>query len=753
MHGRWIFGLGLSWLTALAVSAAGPDEDYVRIYKTIMDADAMKENGQREEAAKLYESAKDGLHQLQIAHPAWNERLVVFRINYIAGQLKTVRLVPPATPAAGLVPGTPPPDPNASVEAQLRELREENQNLRSSAQRLEAKLREALSSQPAAPDIREVEKMQNQMRDLSKENDLLKVSITHQPIPPPRIITNTVVRTVTNSVLPATVTNTIVSVVTNRVTIEPAELADLRKGLTNQVTLVSALKAENDLLKKELAQAKPAPPTAVPPRVDPELEKQLKAAIQELKNTQAANQELIQKQTGLEKLLTDAQSAVVAQEAKLKRFDEIEQELKQSKTDNTRLTEQKKALEQKPPAPPAAPTVDGETSRRLVRLERDLIESQSEIRLLTRQKADLEQRLTETRAAAAQQASTGNGPALQITPGAGGEAASTEIHRQLKQAAWEVLNLQAKNNELSQKQSDMAQLLAKASSSKGTFDSIDADRLRRLEQMNKELSDTKQAALRLEQENQEMRRQIADSRQATSKNPKDDALRKQLADAQALLKQSEGTNRDLNKRSAELEKQIADLRALATNPSTEPVDPAKAERLRKDLALARETARQLQEENRGLEKKLSLADQGSRGSGKGTSKVTERELALLRSRLEAMEAKAVPYTEQELALFSRLEVNIATPPGETAANTVPKAGGQDASPISPEALMEARKDFDAGNFAEAERKFEKLVKSDERNLFALAHLAASQFEQQKLVEAEKSTQRALAVNAEDPPAL
>ena len=65
MHGRRIVGLGLTWLTALSVSAAGPDEDYVRIYRTIMEADAMKENGQPKEAAKLYDNAKEALHQLR----------------------------------------------------------------------------------------------------------------------------------------------------------------------------------------------------------------------------------------------------------------------------------------------------------------------------------------------------------------------------------------------------------------------------------------------------------------------------------------------------------------------------------------------------------------------------------------------------------------------------------------------------------------------------------------------------------------
>ncbi len=755
MQGRRIVGLGLSFVAAMAVSAAGPDEDYVRIYKGIVEADALKDSGRLEAAAKLYQTAQESLHQLQVSNPAWNERLIIFRINYVAGQLKLLRgpSAPVTLPATPSTPQTTPPVAGAAnqLESQLQQLREENQGLRGAAQRLEAKLREALSSQPAQADPREMEKLQNQMRDLTKENELLKVTLDHQTKPLPGGITNTVVRTVTNTVY-SILTNTLVNTVTNRVVVDSAELANLRRGLTNQMRTLVILRSENDVLKKELAQAKAAPapaPTVVPST--PELDRQLKEAVQELKSTQQVNQDLVKKQSNLEQMLSDARSAQEAQLEKIKRFDELEKNLTTSRTDNQRLSEQKQALEKKLASAPAPASTDVETSKRLVKLEKDLLESQSEIRLRTRQKADLEIRLSEVRTAAAQQASAAAavGPAVQITPGAGGEAASTEMHRQLKQAAWEVLNLQAKNSELVQKQGDLQQQLARATSSKGTYDSVDADRLRRLEQLNKELSDTKQSAVRLEQENQQMANLLTEARQSSSKNPKDETARRQLTDAQAQLRQAEAANRELQKRSLDLEKQIADFRALAISPGKDAPDSQKPERLSKDLAMAREAARQLQEDNRILEKKVSLAEQGGRSGVKGSSKSTERELAMLRNRLEIIEAKAVPYSEEELSLFSRLEVNLATtPPGSDDAK--PSSA---TSPGKSEGLSEARNDFESGKFAEAERKFEAALKSDDRNLYTLAHLAASQFEQQKIAEADKTTQRALALSPEDPPAL
>lgn len=763
MQGRRILGFGLSLVAAMAVSAAGPDEDYVRIYKSIVEADSLKESGRLAAAAKLYEAAGEALHQLQMNNPAWNERLIIFRINYVAGQLKTINTPPPQ--AGDVPPAATPPPPRpvlpvagnaVEVENQLQQLRDENQGLRNSAARLEAKLREALSSQPATVDPREVEKLQNQMRDLTKENALLKVTLDHQQKVQPAIVTNTIVQTITNTVY-SMITNTVVKTVTNRVTVDSAELAELRKGLTNQLSTLVILRTENDVLKKELAQAKanPAPPVVV--QSNPDLEKQLQEAVRELKATQQANQDLVKKQSNLEQMLSDARAAQEAQMAKLKRFDELEKSLTDSKAANQKLSDKAAALEKKLAEVPPPPATDVETSRRLVKLEKDLLESQSEVRLLTRQKADLELRLSEARTAAAQQAVAAAGPALQLTPGAGGEAASTEMHRQLKQASWEVLNLQAKNSELVQKQTDLQQQLAKASSSKGTFDSIDADRIRRLEQMNKELSDTKQNAIRLEQENQRMALQLTEARQNTSKNPKDDNARRQLADAQAQLRQAEAANREMQKRSADLERQISELRNLAVNPVKDNAEAQNPEKIQKDLAMAREAARQLQEENRALEKKVSLAEQtGRSGSKGGSSKATERELALLRSRLEIIEAKAVPYSEEELALFSRLEVNIAAT-GSDASKDSPatdaKAAGVGSNTANADLVASARKDFDSGNFAEAERKFDTALKGDERNLFILAHLAASQFEQQKLAEAEKTTQKALAFNPEDAPSL
>src|SRR5262249_52243111 len=56
-------------------------------------------------------------------------------------------------------------------------LQDEVRELQGAKSNLEAKLKEALSSQPTAIDPRELTKAQDRIRSLEKENDLLKVTI------------------------------------------------------------------------------------------------------------------------------------------------------------------------------------------------------------------------------------------------------------------------------------------------------------------------------------------------------------------------------------------------------------------------------------------------------------------------------------------------------------------------------------------------------------------------------------------------
>ena len=79
------------------------------------------------------------------------------------------------SPSAGPAEATK-PAPN-DWETQIAALRDQGRQLLADKAVLEAKLKEALSVQPAAVDPRELARAEEKIRNLQKENDLLKVSL------------------------------------------------------------------------------------------------------------------------------------------------------------------------------------------------------------------------------------------------------------------------------------------------------------------------------------------------------------------------------------------------------------------------------------------------------------------------------------------------------------------------------------------------------------------------------------------------
>ncbi len=173
----WLFG-------TLPVGAEGPDDQFIRVYNLIQQADSLRANGQTDEARQRYLEAQGALDKLAADYPGWNTNIISYRRRYIAermGPLPTTAVpaaAPSATTPAVATPGTTPaPELQAS---QLAALNEEVGRLRADNQTLQAKLREALSAQPAAVDPRELAQAQERLRTLEKDNALLKVTTQQQ---------------------------------------------------------------------------------------------------------------------------------------------------------------------------------------------------------------------------------------------------------------------------------------------------------------------------------------------------------------------------------------------------------------------------------------------------------------------------------------------------------------------------------------------------------------------------------------------
>jgi len=164
-----------------------PDDQYIAIYGQIQQADSLQGAGQPRQALEEFAEAQAQLQKFQKIYPDWNQKIISYRLKYVAEKIAglTMQLPPPPTnappqmesPATNANSSTPATD----IESQLGGLRAQVQGLQSDNATLQAKLKEALAAQPSAVDSGELSKAQAQVRSLMKENDLLKAGQSQTP--------------------------------------------------------------------------------------------------------------------------------------------------------------------------------------------------------------------------------------------------------------------------------------------------------------------------------------------------------------------------------------------------------------------------------------------------------------------------------------------------------------------------------------------------------------------------------------------
>jgi len=169
-------GLLLLLAAPLLVRGQSPDDRYLRIYSLIEDADKKSETGLAREALTKYLEAQVAIKELQQVYPEWKPRLTSFRLEYISSKLeplaKRLAAGSPNVPDAAVEPGRP-----AGTSDRVAELQEDIRRLATQNANLEARLREALTVQPAAVDPRELARTEEKVKALQKERDLLVVSL------------------------------------------------------------------------------------------------------------------------------------------------------------------------------------------------------------------------------------------------------------------------------------------------------------------------------------------------------------------------------------------------------------------------------------------------------------------------------------------------------------------------------------------------------------------------------------------------
>jgi tetratricopeptide (TPR) repeat protein len=242
----------------------------------------------------------------------------------------------------------------------------------------------------------------------------------------------------------------------------------------------------------------------------------------------------------------------------------------------------------------------------------------------------------------------------------------------------------------------------------------------------------------LRSENESLKK-AASAKPAPVASPVSAELTQQLAKAQATIA------------SLEADKDVWRLEKAALQNRVKQLSNAPAGGTAATAAWTQDTehVKQLERERDDLQKRLDAAQKELYGRKGKSAAVRVDELATqletMRARLDIYEAKPVPYTPEELALFKR---PVSTPDPRAGQKSVRELPSGTASLVA-----EAQRDFAAGRLPEAEKKYLEVLRRDDKNVSTLANLATVQLEMGHLDDAEKNLRAALAVSPDDAFAL
>jgi Tfp pilus assembly protein PilF len=172
----------LLWSLFLTAGLAQQDADnrYLAIYGQLQQADSLVTSGQLAEALADYQTAQSQLQTFQQIYPTWEPDIVGYRLGDLATKIAALKAQVPAAVAAPVDTNAPTANPPAAAPEEnstVLLLQQQLQSLKDDNSKLQAKLQEALSAQPQTVDASALTKANDQIRDLTKENDLLRVSL------------------------------------------------------------------------------------------------------------------------------------------------------------------------------------------------------------------------------------------------------------------------------------------------------------------------------------------------------------------------------------------------------------------------------------------------------------------------------------------------------------------------------------------------------------------------------------------------
>jgi len=266
------------------------DDQYLIIYSLIQQADSLNSTGHFSEALADFVEAQGELAKFQRVYPDWSPKIVNFRLDYLAEKIADLTPQVPAIPQKGKPqtastnaprPATPPvastpavsPATGVDFEARLEALQAQLQDVQADNTTLEARLKEALASQPAMVDPRELARAKEQIRSLMKENDLLKVSLARGKggtAALPGLDTNLLAQ-LRRTLAEANQKLAVEAARADRLAQENQTLQGRMRALLASPAAVEALREENELLKKQMAELRTQATNTPAPGLNDEL--------------------------------------------------------------------------------------------------------------------------------------------------------------------------------------------------------------------------------------------------------------------------------------------------------------------------------------------------------------------------------------------------------------------------------------------------------------------------------------------------
>jgi Flp pilus assembly protein TadD len=262
-----------------------------------------------------------------------------------------------------------------------------------------------------------------------------------------------------------------------------------------------------------------------------------------------------------------------------------------------------------------------------------------------------------------------------------------------------------------------------------------------LENQLRSVKASAQTAATMQAENDRLKKQLAEAKLSPRKTPKTTGVEKELAQAKTQLSALQADNQKLRLEKVALENRLKQGSSSEIAKVPAELTPPKKE------STAR--VKQLEKERDELQKKLEVALRDASGAKTSTADTRiqdlENQMTSLRAKLDVFEARRVPYTSEELALFKAPDTTLSAAVDRKASKNSIKAP----PPGTTKLVAEAQRYFAEKNLDKAEERYLQVLNKDDKNVYTLANLAAIQLENGHLADAEKHVTKAVALAPTD----